>query len=79
MYIRIPEQMNKLLYEIPNKKLETDTYKQLETDTYNVYVNARTGVLSAFYCAKRITRLVTKQFYRLHELDSYKILSNRTY
>jgi len=68
MNIRIPEEMKNVLTEIPNK--------QLETSTNNVYVNARTEFLTAFYCARRLTRLVTRQFYRLYELDSYKIKSD---
>jgi hypothetical protein len=71
MNITIQEEMENVLTEIPSKQLKTDTYK--------VYVNARTEVLTAFYCDKRLTRLVTWQFYRLYELDSYKILSDRTY
>jgi hypothetical protein len=63
--------MKNVLTEIPNK--------QLETNTNNVYVNARNEFLTAFYCAKRLTRLVTLQFYRLYVLDSYQIMSDRTY
>ena len=70
MNIMIPEEMKNVLTESPNK--------QLETDTGNVYVNARTEVDSVLLCQKNI-QLVTRQFYRLYELDSYKILSDRTY
>ena len=69
MNMRIPEEMKNVLTEIPNKQSETDTYK----------VNAKTEVLTAFYCAKRLTQLVTRQYYRLYDLDSYTILSDRTY
>jgi hypothetical protein len=63
--------MKNVLTEIPNK--------QLETNTNNVYVNAIIEFLTAFYCAIKLARLVTRQFYRLYELDSYKIMSDRTY
>jgi hypothetical protein len=70
MNIGIPEEMENVLTEIPNKQLETDAYK--------FYVNTRTEFLAAFYCAKRLTQFVTRQFYPLYMLDSYTFCPTET-